>query len=880
MKKTIIIAIALLWQGFVFAQCDDKGISTDPRDPNNTEKTSAENNFYWFPHNGNNNSQINIRLSGSNTDIDIDMTNPFWQASSNNYAFEQFALYAGSDFYPEDGWELIKSDFGYLADEATLRNSRSSFTYFCLYNRHTGTMRFFGGMPNANEAFKVVNWTVKVLSHKRNTQNPTTQNRNLDATNLLSIQGDAIGALDKQTDEVSFDILTEFPGSERGSYFFWFDIPVAYDPCICYNDVAIEMSGILIKEASFTASGTLLGTLQEVKTPSSSNYSELVFKKVVGAGFALGTAIATKGTVVQVGKFVELIDVITNKPGISADDKKQWEMFKKFLEASDKLTRKDGQWVDWLTKDTLKDADVVKMMGSINTYVSSVMDINSKGGGGSSVTTVNGKINLNGIVTQSNDVNPSPYWSVPGSALSLECEEEVSNEDPNIPPSSPRKNPEYPLYNEALGTFAILKTPKLNLNISRIWEHSVNQFVLEPDPQNPGQQMKSYWSCDGFKIQGFLPEDLSFVFNPKMNLNLDKSKISALITVEFGASTESWNWELMNENKIPQQFKTSMNNNAIKDKNPINMEYLPVSKTLTSAPVALNDFRELFFQARIIATDYNSWIEPVNPSSDLDISSGFKPKVFLKLYFELESNDIGKDNKPVRTTQMISIPFEIQTFDGSFPFTKFNQLTTDVINLNQVGGQHYTSNEIIFAETINISSNISTAPGVTVIIRATKNINVVPGVQIGTGVVLEIVENPFSGLFPQNPKSSTYMASYCTGQTTDAVYKANQWANAMVVPSAVNDSSGQVKNALRGVDQSSITLWPNPANSTLNIEWNSNNAIPLKIEVLDASGMEVVNVEFGGSYYDITSFASGLYFVRVTFSDGSVQTKRFIKMNK
>lgn len=41
MKKTIIIAIALLWQGFVFAQCDDKGISTDPRNPTNTEKSST-----------------------------------------------------------------------------------------------------------------------------------------------------------------------------------------------------------------------------------------------------------------------------------------------------------------------------------------------------------------------------------------------------------------------------------------------------------------------------------------------------------------------------------------------------------------------------------------------------------------------------------------------------------------------------------------------------------------------------------------------------------------------------------------------------------------------------------------------------------------------
>ena len=77
MKRTIIMAICLIWQGITYAQCEDKGISTDPRDPSNTEKTSAENNFFWFPSNGNNNSQINMRLSGTPS-TDITMNNPFW----------------------------------------------------------------------------------------------------------------------------------------------------------------------------------------------------------------------------------------------------------------------------------------------------------------------------------------------------------------------------------------------------------------------------------------------------------------------------------------------------------------------------------------------------------------------------------------------------------------------------------------------------------------------------------------------------------------------------------------------------------------------------------------------------------------------------------
>jgi hypothetical protein len=861
----------MLWCGFVFAQCDNKQISTDPRNPNNTEKPSAKNNLFWFPHNGNNNSQINMRLSGTPS-TDIIMNNPYWQAPSNN-SFDQYAQRANSDFYPEDGWELVKSDFGYLADGSTLRTSLPSLTYLCLYNRFTGTMRFFGAFPTVPDAYQIINWTVTVLSHKRNTQNPNSNNRNLDATNLLSIQGDAIGALDKQTDEVSFNVLTEFPGVSPGGYFFWFDIPVAYDPCICYNNVAIEMKGILIKEASFIASGTLLGTVQEITTPSSSSYSELIAKKVIGAGISLGTAVATKGTIVQVGPFVDLIDIITNKPGISSSDKKPWEMFQKFLNASDKLTRKDGEWVDWLTKDTLKDKDVAKMMGAINTYVSSVMDINKKGGGGKSVTTVNGKINLTGTVTTQFHITTSPYWAVPGSALSLNCEEEVTNVS-----GSPEKNPEYPLYNEALGTFALLKTPKLKLNISRVWEYSENQFMWQPDPSNPLQPMKAYWACDGFKIQGYLPEDLFYVFNPKMNLNLDKTKISAMITVEFGESTESWDWELMDENKIPLQFKNSMNYNGIKDKNPINMEYLAASKTLSSIPVDLNDFRELFFQARVITTNYNSFVYPLNPSSEFDIAPDFKPKVFLKLYFEYESNDIGKNNTPVRSTQLISLPFEIETFDGSFPIPKYNLVTTEFINLNQFGGQHFTSNTTIYAETINITSDISVAPGVKVIVRARKKINIEPGVKISPEVILEVQDNPFSSLYPQVPKSGSYLANYCAGQTTDATYKAKEFASTMVMSSVINDSSDNVYKTDNRIEEILIDVIPNPSSKHLRIDWYSSNSKPVRVEFVNASGLAVMSVDYTKSAYDISMFASGLYLVRVTFDDGFVRTKKFVKI--
>jgi hypothetical protein len=813
-----------------------------------------------------------MRLSGTSSS-DIIMNNPFWQGTSNN-PFEKFALYGNSDFYPEDGWELIKSDFGYLSNGTTLRSTLPTLVYFCLYNRHTGTMRFFGALPEVTSAFKIINFTTKILTHKKNTSNPTPANRNLDATNLLSIQGSSIGALDSKTDEVSFNVLTEFPGADPGGYFFWFDLPVAYDPCLCYNNVAIEMNGILIQEATFNATGSLLGIVQEIVTPSASNYSELVSKKILGAGFALATALATNGSIVQVEKFIELIDIIVNKPGIPDDEKTKWVMFQKFLNASNNLTRENGKWVDYLTKQTLNDEDVVKMMGAINTYASSVMNIGEKGDGGSSLTTVNGKINLNGNVTNYTNISSTPYWAAPGSKLALDCQEEVTTES-NI---SNLKNPEYPLYNEALGTFALLKTPKLKLNISRIWEFSENQYLWEPDPNIPSQQRKAYWSCDGFKIQGYLPEDLSFVFNPKMHLNMDKTKISAMISVEFGKSSENWNWELMDENKIPQQYKVSMNVPAIKDKNPINMEYLSISKTLTTFPVNINDFRELYFQANIITKDYNSFISPANPNTDLDIDNDYKPQVYLKLYFEYESNDIGKDGKPIKSTQLISLPYEIETFDGTFPLPKYNLITKDIVNLDQPNGQNFSNNEIIYAEIVNITTNVTASPGSIVRIRATKKINVATGVQIGPGVILEIVKNPFLSLYPQAPKNTTYVSNYCLGLTTDATYRANKWVGSLVIPSKESDTNPSISIPLKKSDTYILKIHPNPTEDLIKIDWFSINSEPLQIDFIDASGITIKSDLLKKETYDITSFASGIYFVRITCSDGIIRSGRFIKI--
>jgi hypothetical protein len=199
LKLYILILLLQLFVNSSLAQCVDKEISTDPRNPVNKEMSSAKNNFFWFPHNGNNYNQIFMRLSGQPS-VDLQMNNPFWQGSTTNM-FDYLAQNGASDFYPEDGWELIKADFGRLANNSALRNTLPSMAYFCLYNKYTGIMRFFGALPFANEAWQVIKFKVSLRTHRLGFTNPTTLNRDLAATNLLTINGSNIGTLDEPTNK-------------------------------------------------------------------------------------------------------------------------------------------------------------------------------------------------------------------------------------------------------------------------------------------------------------------------------------------------------------------------------------------------------------------------------------------------------------------------------------------------------------------------------------------------------------------------------------------------------------------------------------------------------------------------------------------------------
>jgi hypothetical protein len=89
-----------------FGQNCPDDVSTDPRNPSNSDRPDLENTFFWFPYGGNDHNSFEFLTSGGTYPS---INSPFWNPTS--LMVGQLVNLQNSDFYPEDGWELLKVNF-------------------------------------------------------------------------------------------------------------------------------------------------------------------------------------------------------------------------------------------------------------------------------------------------------------------------------------------------------------------------------------------------------------------------------------------------------------------------------------------------------------------------------------------------------------------------------------------------------------------------------------------------------------------------------------------------------------------------------------------------------------------------------------------------
>lgn len=216
------------------AQCVSNGITTDPAAPVNTQLPSKTNLYFnWTQPSWQNNSSCEpLNLVES----------PFYKIDNLEI------LRQSKDMQPQDGWELIRRDFGYT-DQNTLKPEVPEHTYFILYNKYTGILRIllktcrgidYNGAKITIKFDATTNFQSALLDF-------TSATRTLDQTHVPNPAAQSVS--------VFVNDKTKW---------FYADFPMTYDPCTCMYKSKLNIVSQLIQNSQISLQGSLTGTITTI----------------------------------------------------------------------------------------------------------------------------------------------------------------------------------------------------------------------------------------------------------------------------------------------------------------------------------------------------------------------------------------------------------------------------------------------------------------------------------------------------------------------------------------------------------------------------------------------------------------------------------------
>jgi hypothetical protein len=420
--------------------------------------------------------------------------NPF--SSTDNYLRYQVAKdLTHSDFQPKDGWELVKQDFGfyygsnnyngfgnniwdgggnthnpgYPSATQQFSDSYDGMAYFILYNKYSGTLRVFVTIPLVNSGEDKI--YVHLAFTDNNGDKPSglfNHYNNPETTGALSLDQKTI------VGDIGAVAAYPYPGSDK---FFFADFQMAYDPCVCIFQSGIHVYFEHINTANVQLTGRFAGVAQDIANVSN------------GTGTSYGDGRPGTGPTTSVPEnFVASIfadpngnpqSVMQSYAGISnASADAQLAQVGTGIEAIGQFASafiKGSQAAE--SEGTDISADYTAYSDAIGGVAKTVEFFSYSGSseatvGNAHALILSGYENLSGTIsTTIMDNGYDAYIAVPGSPETtdgVQPTEYTFNDNGDAIPS-------YPMYNEPLGLFALLKKP------------AVYEYRHYPDINNYGE---------------------------------------------------------------------------------------------------------------------------------------------------------------------------------------------------------------------------------------------------------------------------------------------------------------------------------------------------------------------------------------------------------
>jgi hypothetical protein len=254
MKKTLTILMLFIVSNKLKSQCVNNGITTDPAAPVNNQLPSKTNLYFnWTQPSWQNNSSC----EPLNT-----IESPFYKIDNLEI------LRASKDMQPQDGWELLRREFGYT-DQNTLKPQTPEHTYFVLYNKYTGILRILLKVCRSGADYNGAKITIKfdaTSNFQSSLLDFTFSNKTLEQTHVANpvAQSASVFVNDK-------------------TKWFYADFPMTYDPCTCVYKSKLNIVSQLIQNSQISLQGALTGTITSISNGqgSVSNDGNLSFKDFV-----------------------------------------------------------------------------------------------------------------------------------------------------------------------------------------------------------------------------------------------------------------------------------------------------------------------------------------------------------------------------------------------------------------------------------------------------------------------------------------------------------------------------------------------------------------------------------------------------------------------
>jgi len=831
-KQYILTISALILFGIMpnlnsYGQCSLNGTKTDPSNPLPSSppplRGFEKNNFNWLSSTG-----WDVLNSTYGTSA-VNIHSPFYNTDIGVYSI--IGHHELSDFYPADGWELVKRDFGYLTDGTACPNHYAG-PYFILYNKYSGILRVFAAFGTASGTTSGddgVDITLKFMD-----PDATYPGRSaLVYSNALSLNTGYAQALDQHSTVIKATASTFYPSDN--SVFTYADFPIAFDPCTCLFQSGFQVDFDIISNANVNLYGRLEGTSFSVSNISSyagsvpntdfltsvytdqqntTNYTNATVlagiqthKNIVNLMTEFADAVTNQQLNASIGTALAIAGLVMNAGGT-------------FVEGGF-----DPAFPD-ITGDVLNSwAKPFEAIGIFSTFFGSQLSTNSTD---PAPSVVQAEMALAGTITDNTPVDDATfYFANPGSSESTTAPEDQVTDG----------TPLYPVYNEILGTFALLNTPV------------VNAYDLFLRTIATGTDGSHCLNNENFSYQFAGP--INYTFNPVMNVDFSKTIVKGALIVEAKGPTLSETTPTHGLKGINLPYKDSVTGVTGVNKFIFHTDFLPLG--------CLDNYTFGFQYSQIKGT-----CEPD------DYLTG---NIYLQLMVIMQSTDLGKNGMPNKAVHIFTYPVKIQTGTEAY----LDDPTFQLLNYPQslgISTTNYTSNGTLYAiDDVQIYGNLTANSGIVENIRAGLDVEVNPGTtgsKIGTGITLGLGYKCGSDILA-HPVSSSDLGTFCNSSSYLASTQSKTAIDKPTNKPNFNFDFG---------------IYPNPTNSTSTLSYTLPEGSHVNISVSDLFGQNVMLIndqDKTAGYYtnniDLSTLKPGVYLVTIK-TDTQMATKNIVVMAK